>query len=198
VETTLRLLDLHVSGATVSLTTEFGDVVAVRTDAPTATALARTVAGLAPPVSGRVLVSGHDVTDRRPGRRQIGYVPAGGGLLPHLTVAQNIEYLMSRHDAVRDLTRTWKFVLTKQLELGPLLTQRPHELSTAQRVRVALARAALPLPEVLVFDLPQAPGTWSPRALVRRIRLPDTPGSSTVVFTADASLDADMDRVVCP
>src|SRR4051794_9876937 len=178
-ETTLRLLDLHVSGAPVSLPTESGDVVAVRTDAPPATALARTVAGLAPPASGRVLVSGHDVTDRRPGRRQIGYVPAGGGLLPHLTVAQNIEYLMSRHDAVRDLTRTWKFVLTKQLELGPLLPQRPHELSPAQRVRVALARAALPLPEVLVFDLPQAPGTWSPRALVRRIRLPDTPGSST-------------------
>jgi ABC-type sugar transport system ATPase subunit len=196
VETTLELRDLHVTGARLSLTTDLGDVIAVHTDPPTATTLARTVVGLAAPRSGRILVGGRDVTDRPAGQRQIGYVPAGGALLPHLTVAHNIRYLMSRHDAVRDLTRTWESVLVQQLELGPLLTQRPHELTAAQRIRVALARAALPLPEVLVFDLPAGPDTWSPRALVSRIRLPDTPGSSTVVFTADAAGAADVDRVV--
>jgi ABC-type sulfate/molybdate transport systems ATPase subunit len=198
VETTLELRDLHVTGARVSLTTELGDVVAVRTDPQTATTLARTVVGLAAPLSGQVLVGGRDVTGMPPGSRQIGYLPAGGALLPHLTVEQNIEYLIGRHESVRDLTRNWKSVLVQRLELGPLLHLRPHELSDLQRIRAALARAVLSLPEALVLDLPDAPDTWSPRALLRHIRLPDTPGPSTVVFTADPAMDGGADRVVCP
>lgn len=181
----------------MSLTTELGDVVAVHTGPTTTTTLARTVVGLAAPLSGQVLVGGRDVTALPPVARQIGYVPAGGALLPHLTVEQNIEYLMGRHETVRDLTRSWKLVMVQRLELGPLLHLRPHELSEVQRIRAALARAVLPLPEALVVDLPEAPTTWSPGALLRHIRLPETPGPSTVVFTADAATGADADRVVC-
>ena len=82
--------------AAVSFLAREGDPTVVIAGADAATALARVVTGLAPPVSGHVLVGDRDVTALPPGARQIGYVPRGGALLPHLTVRQNIEYLVWR------------------------------------------------------------------------------------------------------
>ncbi|GFJ93077.1 hypothetical protein Prum_067190 [Phytohabitans rumicis] len=59
-----------------------GEITAVQATPAAGTALARTVAGLAAPLSGRVYVADRDVTDQPPAARQIGYIPAGGGLLP--------------------------------------------------------------------------------------------------------------------
>ena len=145
-----------------------------------ATALARTVAGLTPPAAGRILVSSRDVTDLPPGRRQIGYVPRGGALLPHLTVRQNIEYLIWRHESVRGIVRGWTTTLIYKLELGPVLDQRPHEITAQQRMRAALARAVVSLPEVLVFERPDVPGGVGD--LVAHIESPDAAAPATVIF----------------
>jgi ABC-type iron transport system FetAB ATPase subunit len=51
-------------------------------ESPLIEGLYRVVAGLAPPISGRILVGDRDVTALPPGARQIGYVPRGGALLP--------------------------------------------------------------------------------------------------------------------
>jgi ABC-type sugar transport system ATPase subunit len=146
------------------------------------TAIARTVVGLTPALSGRVLVGNRDVSDLPPTRRQIGYIPAGGGLLPHLTVQQNIEYgLRRRTDLVVDLARDWQHTLVSQLEIGSVLNRRPDELSTERRLRVALARAVVGLPEVIIVDLPD------PRNIeaaltdhLARIRSSGTPGALSV------------------
>jgi ABC-type sugar transport system ATPase subunit len=176
-----------------------GEFVAVATTPPCGTALARTVAGLAEPVSGRVFVGDRDVTGQPPPARQIGYVPAGGGLLPHLTVRDNIEYGLRRRETVRGLTRDWTDKVTRHLELVPTLDLRPHQLSEAQRLRVAVARAAVCLPEALVVDLP--PGMESAtglRDLVGRASLPSAPDMAVLICTADRDVQAGADRVVTP
>ncbi|WP_306209139.1 ATP-binding cassette domain-containing protein [Actinoplanes sp. RD1] len=150
--------------------------------ADAATALARVVTGLAPAVSGRVLVGDRDVTALPPGSRQIGYVPRGGALLPHLTVRQNIEYLVWRQESVRELVRGWAATLIYQLELGPVLDQRPHEITAQQRMRAALARAVVSMPEALVLERPD-PAVCGPLDdLLARIESPVSAGPATVVF----------------
>src|SRR4051812_11744926 len=102
--------------ASITLTAREGELTVVSAGTGAATALARTVAGLAAPLSGSVLVGARDVTALAPGRRQIGYVPRGGALLPHLTIRQNIEYLVWRQESVREITRGWAATLIYQLE----------------------------------------------------------------------------------
>jgi ABC-type thiamine transport system ATPase subunit len=62
------------------------ELVGVVAGAEAGRALCRVLVGLARPVSGGIEVHGDDVTGEPPARRHIGYLPAGGGLLPHLTV----------------------------------------------------------------------------------------------------------------
>jgi ABC-type sugar transport system ATPase subunit len=168
--------------AEVSLTAAQDDVTLVGARGGEATAMARTVIGLAPPISGRIFVGARDVTALPPGARQIGYVPRGGALFPHLTVRQNIEYLVWRQESVHEILRGWSSTLIYQLELGPVLDQRPHEITAQQRMRAAVARAVVTLPEVLVFERPDL-GVCGPLAeLVARIESPASPPPATVVF----------------
>jgi ABC-type sulfate/molybdate transport systems ATPase subunit len=149
----------------------------------TATALARAVAGLAPVVSGQVLVGASDVTALPPELRQIGYVPRGGALLPHLTVRQNIDYLLWRHEKVNGIVRGWAATLIYQLELGPVLEQRPHEITAQQRMRGALARAVVSMPEGLVLERPD-PAVCGPLDdLLARIESPVSAAPATVIFS---------------
>jgi ABC-type sugar transport system ATPase subunit len=163
----------------VSFSAREAEVTAVIADAGAATALARTVAGLAPPVSGQIMVGDRDVTALPPGARQIGYVPRGGALLPHLTVRQNIEYLASRRESVHGIVRDLASTLIYQLELGPVLEQRPHEITAQQRMRGALARAVVSMSEVLVLERPD-PAVCGPLDdLLARI---ETQGSAVPVM----------------
>ena len=155
----------------------------VTADAGAATAVARTVAGLAPPLSGQVLVESRDVTSLPPGRRQIGYVPRGGALLPHLTIRANIEYLVWRQESVHEIVRGWASTLIYQLELGPVLELRPHEVTAQQRMRGALARAVVSLPEVLVFERPDPAVCGRLDDLLVRIESPVSSAPATVVFS---------------
>lgn len=151
-------------------------------DAGPATALARVVAGLAPPVSGRILVGDRDVTALPPSARQIGYVPRGGALLPHLTVRQNIEYLVWRQESVHEIVRGWAATLIYQLELGPVLEQRPHEITEQQRMRGALARAVVSMPEALVLERPDPAACGPLGDLLTRIESPVSAAPATVIF----------------
>jgi len=174
--------------AELSLSAREADRTVVTASVDAATALARVVAGLAAPISGRVLVGDRDVTALPPGARQIGYVPRGGALLPHLTVRQNIEYLVWRQESVHEIVRGWASTLIYQLELGPVLEQRPHEITAQQRMRGALARAVVSLPEVLVFERPD-PAVCGPLdELLARIESPVS--ATTPIALPDAQVVA--------
>lgn len=74
------------------MTVESGQIAVVLTETSAAASLADVLLGLAIPDKGTVWASDRDVTGLPPGRRGVALVPAGGGLLPHLTVERNVQY----------------------------------------------------------------------------------------------------------
>lgn len=110
------------------------------------TTLINCVAGLLRPESGRVMVDGSDLTQVPVHKRRIGYVFQDTRLFPHMTVAQNLAYGGSHdRDAVIDL-----------LGLATLLDRRPAKLSGGEKSRVALGRALMSNPRLLLMDEPLA------------------------------------------
>jgi ABC-type taurine transport system ATPase subunit len=126
-----------------------GEVVAVLAEPEVGTALADVLLGLARPIHGAVLVDEWDAA-RPSGLRRIALVPAGGGLLPHLTVAKNIGIglLASRP---RD-RRTKALRLARELRLEGAFELQPHRLSPEQQLRVAVARALISDPAAVVVE----------------------------------------------
>jgi ABC-type sulfate/molybdate transport systems ATPase subunit len=188
VRATLRLCELVAVPGTgpVTLSVAAGRMAVLVAPPRVGTAVARVVAGLAAPVTGSVRVGDQDVTDLPPPRRRIGYVPAGAALLPQLTVRRNIEYGQRKRERVHEVADDWTATVIEQLELAPTLALLPHLLSDAQRFRVALARAAACLPEVLVIDLPGgAAGAGRLTDLVPRLSPPGAPGIAVLVCSAD-------------
>jgi molybdate transport system ATP-binding protein len=124
------------------------------------TSVVNMVAGLMRPDAGRIAINGLCLFDsaRRidlpPEKRRIGYVFQDGRLLPHLSVRSNLSYGMNRTPAFR------RFVLFDQvvdlLGLGHLLHRRPARLSGGEKQRVAIGRALLTSPALLLMDEPLA------------------------------------------
>ncbi len=122
------------------------------------TTVVNAVAGLLRPQKGRVAVGDRVLldTERRiflpPHHRRIGYVFQDARLFPHLTVRQNLTYGSWFAGAgTRDLPR-----IVEMLGIGALLSRRPGALSGGERQRVALGRAILSAPQLLLMDEPLA------------------------------------------
>ena len=114
----------------------------------------RLIAGFERPDSGRVLLSGRDVTGRPPYDRDVNTVFQDYALFPHMTVEQNVGYgLMVK--SVRKAERAQRVgEALEMVRLAGLGGRRPAQLSGGQRQRVALARAIVNRPRVLLLDEP--------------------------------------------
>jgi osmoprotectant transport system ATP-binding protein len=118
------------------------------------TTLLRLLNRLTDPDRGIVRVGGRDLQQCDPYdlRRQTGYVPQDGGLLPHWRVQRNVE-LVPRLQQRADADRRGRDVLVLVgLDPGTFAQRWPHELSGGQRQRVALARALAAQPGLLLLD----------------------------------------------
>ena len=113
---------------------------------------------LVEPDSGKVLVEGKDVSDWDPIqlRRRVGYVIQEVGLLPHLTVAKNIELGPRMQGWSEENRRVRSRELLELVGLPPDLFsfKKPSELSGGQRQRVGFARALAADPPLLLMDEP--------------------------------------------
>jgi len=123
------------------------------------TSVLNAIAGLLRPERGRIALDGEPMFDSAAGvnvaahRRRIGYVFQEGRLLPHLTVRQNL--LFGRRFARAPGTVALDKV-TELLGLATLLERRPHDLSGGEKQRVAIGRALLADPRLLLMDEPLA------------------------------------------
>jgi len=86
-------------------------------------------------------------------QRGVGYVFQDGRLFPHLDVANNLRYGLRRSQRP---VRTEYHKVVELLGLGELTARRPHQLSGGERQRVALGRALLAQPRMLLLDEPLA------------------------------------------
>src|ERR1700731_1515477 len=124
------------------------------------TSLVNAIAGLIRPSRGHIVVDGEVLTDTARGgfvparRRHVGYVFQEGRLFPHLTVRQNLLYghwFTPKGKRASDVGH-----VIELLGVGELLGRRPANLSGGEKQRVAIGRALLADPRLLVMDEPLA------------------------------------------
>lgn len=124
------------------------------------TTVVNAVAGLIKPTFGRIWVDGEPLldTDARVNvpvhRRRIGYVFQDGRLFPHLTVRQNLDF--GGWFSGQATSRTEFERVVELLGIAPLLNRRPGNLSGGEKQRVAVGRALLSNPRLLLMDEPLA------------------------------------------
>jgi molybdate transport system ATP-binding protein len=154
------------------------------------TTILELIAGIRRPQRGRIVIDDRLVNDVPSRKRGVGYVPQGESLFPHMTVERNIRFGVRDHDAEPFLRR-----VVDVLEIAPLLPRGVRALSGGEAKRVALARALVTSPRLLLLDEPLAglDRTLHGRVIDFLVRVRDELGVPMLYVTHDP---VELERVV--
>lgn len=157
--------------------------------------------GLAIPTKGKVtvfgdLISGMNSAERAEYRAEnVGYVFQMFHLLPYLTVLDNV--LVAAHNQTADVSRGEAESLLEQFDLLDRTTHLPSELSAGERQRVAMARALLNHPKLLLADEPT--GNLDPKnaaGVVDLLNQYHNEGGTVILVTHDEKAAHHAARVI--
>jgi spermidine/putrescine transport system ATP-binding protein len=156
-----------------SVTKEYGDLVAVNDcsfevfdgefvsilgpSGSGKSTMLRMISGFEQPTSGSIRLENEDLADVPPFERETNMVFQDLALFPHLTVAENIEYGLNNKDDLSKEEREAKIEeMLEMVQLGGYGDRNPKELSGGEQQRVALVRALVNEPAMVLFDEPLA------------------------------------------
>ena len=147
----------------------------------------RMLATLLQPTSGTAAIAGHDVRrDPLQARASIGFVTGSAALLPRLSPREFLHYLGRLHGMGASTLHLRVDAVIEQFEIEPFADLRCGALSTGQKQRVSLARAALHDPPALVLDEPSSGlDVLGAQAVVSFVRQASHQGKAVLLSTHD-------------
>lgn len=151
----------------------------------------RMIAGLETPTGGRIHVAGRDVTDLRPGDRDIAFVFQMFALYPHLTAGQNIAFPLRAAGVSSADATTRVHAVANRLGITHLLNRKPRTLAGGDQQRVSLARAMVRAPQAFLMDEPLGTLDADQREHTRtQLRAIHNELAATTVFVTHDQLEA--------
>ena len=156
----------------------------------------RMIGGFEDPTRGTVYLGGRDVTDDPPYKRDVNTVFQSYALFPHLDVYENVAFGLRRRGS-KDVRRQVEQAL-ELVELPQLARRKPAQLSGGQQQRIAIARALVTHPKVILADEPTGnlDTATSDEIVGLLCALNREQGLTIVVVTHEPEVAAATERVV--